>query len=159
ENYKVGALEKYGLAAADLRRINPRLIVCSITGFGQTGPRREQAAYDFLIQAMGGLMSVTGERDGAPGGGPQKVGGPIVDMMTGMYAAVAVLAALARRDRTGQGDTIDLAMLDVQAGFLANQGMNYLLTGKTPRRTGNRHPNIQPQDVFATRDGHIIIVV
>ena len=128
ENYKVGSLARYGLDAQALRQINPRLIYCSVTGFGQTGPRREQAAYDFLIQAMGGLMSVTGEKDGRPGGGPQKVGVPIVDLMTGMYAAVAVLAALARRDRCGMGDDIDIAMLDVQVATLANQAMNYLVS-------------------------------
>lgn len=159
ENFKVGALGRYGLDAASLRAINPRLIYCSVTGFGQDGPRAEQAAYDFAIQAMGGLMSVTGERDGMPGGGPQKVGVPIVDLMTGMYAAVAILAALARRSETGEGDTIDLAMLDVSAAFLANQAMNFLVSGKPPARGGNRHPNIQPQDVFACADGHFVLAV
>jgi crotonobetainyl-CoA:carnitine CoA-transferase CaiB-like acyl-CoA transferase len=159
ENYKVGTLKRYGLDAASLRKENPRLIYCSVTGFGQTGPRRDQAAYDFLIQAMGGLMSITGERDDKPGGGPQKVGIPIVDIMTGMYASVAMLAALARREVSGTGETIDLAMLDVQTGFLANQAMNHLLSGKTPQRTGNAHPNIQPQDVFPCRDGKVVIVV
>ena len=159
ENFKAGTLARYGLDEASLREINPRLIYCSVTGFGQTGPRRDQPAYDFLIQAMGGLMSVTGEKDGRPGGGPQKVGVPVVDIMTGMYAAVSVLAALARRDRTGVGDTIDIAMLDVQVATLANQAMNYLVSGKVPRRNGNAHPNIQPQDVFACRDGHLAIVV
>ncbi|URI07502.1 CoA transferase [Aquincola tertiaricarbonis] len=159
ENYKAGTLARYGLDEASLRAINPRLIYCSVTGFGQTGPRRDQPAYDFLIQAMGGLMSVTGERDGLPGGGPQKVGVPIVDLMTGMYAAVAVLAALARRDRTGRGDAIDIGMLDVQVAALANQAMNYLVSGKVPRRNGNAHPNIQPQDVYACADGDVILVV
>jgi crotonobetainyl-CoA:carnitine CoA-transferase CaiB-like acyl-CoA transferase len=159
ENFKVDTLARYGLDAASLRAINPRLIYCSITGFGNTGPRRKQAAYDFMIQAMGGLMSVTGERDGEPGAGPQKIGVPIVDIMTGMYASVAVLAALARRNETGKGDTIDIAMLDVQTAFLANQAMNYLVSGKTPVRNGNKHPNIQPQDVFKCRDGHIVIAV
>ncbi|MDF7775587.1 CaiB/BaiF CoA-transferase family protein [Sphingomonas sp. AOB5] len=159
ENFKVGALGRYGLDAASLRAINPRLIYCSVTGFGQDGPRAEQAAYDFAIQAMGGLMSVTGERDGMPGGGPQKVGVPIVDLMTGMYAAVAILAALAKRSETGEGDTIDLAMLDVSAAFLANQAMNHLVSGKVPVRGGNRHPNIQPQDVFACADGHFVLAV
>lgn len=159
ENYKAGTLARYGLDEASLREINPRLIYCSVTGFGQTGPRRDQPAYDFLIQAMGGLMSVTGEKDGRPGGGPQKVGVPIVDIMTGMYAAVSVLAALARRDRTGVGDTIDIAMLDVQVATLANQAMNYLVSGKVPRRNGNAHPNIQPQDVYACADGDVILVV
>lgn len=159
ENFKVDTLARYGLDAASLRALNPRLIYCSITGFGNTGPRRKQAAYDFMIQAMGGLMSVTGERDGEPGAGPQKIGVPIVDIMTGMYASVAVLAALARRNETGKGDTIDIAMLDVQTAFLANQAMNYLVSGKTPVRNGNKHPNIQPQDVFKCRDGHIVIAV
>jgi crotonobetainyl-CoA:carnitine CoA-transferase CaiB-like acyl-CoA transferase len=159
ENFKAGTLQRYGLDATSLRAINPRLIYCSVTGFGQDGPRRDQAAYDFAIQAMGGLMSVTGECDDRPGGGPQKVGLPIVDIMTGMYAAVAVLAALARRAETGHGETIDLAMLDVQAAFLANQGMNWMLSGKTPSRSGNRHPNIQPQDVFNCADGHFVLAV
>ncbi|WP_066800840.1 CaiB/BaiF CoA transferase family protein [Sphingomonas soli] len=159
ENFKAGALARYGLDAATLRADNPALIYCSITGFGQDGPRRDQAAYDFAIQAMGGLMSVTGERDDLPGGGPQKVGAPIVDLMTGMYAAVAVLAALARRDRTGQGDTIDLAMLDVSAAMLANQAMNFLVSGREPTRQGNRHPNIQPQDRFEAADGAFVLAV
>ena len=159
ENYKVGALARYGLDAASLRAADPRLIYCSLTGFGQDGPRADQAAYDFAIQAMGGLMSVTGGRDGEPGGGPQKVGVPIVDLMTGMYAAVGILTALTRRAETGLGDVIDLAMLDVQAAFLANQSMNWLLSGRTPQRGGNRHPNIQPQDVFACADGHLVLAV
>jgi len=159
ENYKTGTLERFGLGYAELEKINPRLVYCSVTGFGQTGPKREHAAYDFLIQAMGGLMSITGERDERPGGGPQKVGVPIVDLMTGMYAAVAVLAALAGRETSGKGDYIDLAMLDVQVAFLANQAMNYMLSGNTPRRTGNAHPNIQPQDVFRCRDGAVVVVV
>ena len=159
ENFKVGALAKYGLDAASLRGLKPSLVYCSVTGFGQDGPRSQNAAYDFAIQAMGGLMSVTGERDGEPGGGPQKVGVPVVDLMTGMYAAVAILAALARRAETGQGETIDLAMLDVAAAFLANQAMNHLVSGKTPQRGGNRHPNIQPQDVFAASDGQFVLAV
>ncbi|PZW45957.1 crotonobetainyl-CoA:carnitine CoA-transferase CaiB-like acyl-CoA transferase [Humitalea rosea] len=159
ENFKAGALARYGLDAASLRALNPRLIYCSVTGFGQDGPRAEQAAYDFAIQAMGGLMSVTGGRDDEPGGGPQKVGVPIVDLMTGMYATVAVLAAVARRAETGIGETIDLAMLDVQAAFLANQAMNWLVSGKTPKRGGNRHPNIQPQDVFPCADGYFVLAV
>ncbi len=159
ENFRVGTLARYGLDAASLHQVNPRLIYCSITGFGQTGPRAKQSAYDFAIQAMGGLMSVTGERDGVPGGGPQKVGVPIIDIMTGMYATVAVLAALARRAETGVGEVIDLAMLDVAVAVQANQGMNYLLTGNTPRRTGNKHPNIQPQDVFDCADGKVVIAV
>lgn len=159
ENYKAGTLDRYGLGQASLRKVNPGLIYCSVTGFGQTGPRHDQPAYDFLIQAMGGLMSVTGEKDGRPGGGPQKVGVPIVDLMTGMYTAVAVLAALARRDQTGVGDSIDIAMLDVQVATLANQAMNFLLSGKVPGRNGNAHPNIQPQDVYACADGDVIVVV
>jgi crotonobetainyl-CoA:carnitine CoA-transferase CaiB-like acyl-CoA transferase len=159
ENYKAGTLKRYGLDETALRKINPRLIYCSVTGFGQTGPRRDQAAYDFLIQAMGGLMSVTGEKDGRPGGGPQKVGIPIVDLMTGMYAAISVLAALARRNETGVGDYVDIAMLDVQVAMLSNQAMNYLVSGKVPRRNGNAHPNIQPQDVYRCADGDVILVV
>ena len=159
ENYKVGTLARYGLDYASLKQINPGLVYCSVTGFGQDGPRAEHAAYDFMIQAMGGLMSVTGERDDLPGGGPQKVGVPIVDLMTGMYTSVAVLAALARRAETGLGDHIDIGMLDVMVGSIANQGMNYLVSGKTPQRNGNKHPNIQPQDVFACADGHIVLVV
>ncbi|RYE41471.1 MAG: CoA transferase [Hyphomicrobiales bacterium] len=159
ENFKAGTLARYGLAYDDLSAVKPDLIYCSITGFGQTGPKRDHAAYDFMIQAMGGLMSVTGERDDTVGGGPQKVGVPIVDIMTGMYATVGVLAALARRNETGRGDYIDLAMLDVQVGFLANQAMNYLVSGRTPTRNGNKHPNIQPQDVFRCRDGHLVLAV
>jgi len=159
ENYKCGTLARYGLDEAALREVNPGLVYCSVTGFGQTGPRRDQSAYDFLIQAMGGLMSVTGERDSLPGGGPQKVGVPIVDLMTGMYAAVAVLAALARRNETGKGDYIDIAMLDVQVATLSNQAMNFLVSGKVPARNGNAHPNIQPQDVYACADGDVILVV
>ena len=159
ENFKAGTLARYGLDADSLRALNPRLIYCSVTGFGQTGPRRDQPAYDFLIQAMGGLMSVTGERDGMPGAGPQKVGIPIVDLMTGMYAAVSVLAALARRNETGRGETIDIAMLDVQVATLANQAMNYLVSGRAPARNGNAHPNIQPQDVYACANGDVILVV
>ena len=155
ENIKAGALSRYGLDAASLRALKPSLICCSVTGFGQDGPRRDQAAYDFMIQAMGGLMSVTG----APETPPQKVGVPIVDLMTGMYATVAILAAVARRAETGQGETIDLAMLDVQAAFLANQAMNHLVGGRVPARAGNRHPNIQPQDVFPAKDGFMVLAV
>lgn len=159
ENYKVGTLARYGLGPDQLRAVNPRLVYCSVTGFGQTGPRRDQAAYDFMIQAMGGLMSVTGERDGLPGGGPQKVGVPIVDILTGMYTAVSVLAALCRRNTTGAGDYVDIAMLDVQISVLANQAMNYLVSGREPTRNGNAHPNIQPQDVYACKDGSMAIAV
>jgi crotonobetainyl-CoA:carnitine CoA-transferase CaiB-like acyl-CoA transferase len=159
ENYKVGTLAKFGLDYDALRQVNPGLIYASVTGFGQDGPKAKTAAYDFMIQALGGLMSVTGERDDMPGGGPQKVGVPIVDLMTGMYTAVAVLAALARRNATGRGDYVDIAMLDVQVAFLANQAMNYLVSGKVPQRSGNRHPNIQPQDVFRCREGYIVLAV
>ncbi|RHW19243.1 CoA transferase [Sphingomonas gilva] len=159
ENFKVGTLARYGLDHASLSAINPRLIYASITGFGQDGPRATQPAYDFIIQAMSGLMSITGRADDEPGGGPQKVGVPIIDIMTGMYAAIGVLAALERRRETGRGDHIDLAMLDVGAAFLANQAMNHLLTGAVPRRTGNRHPNIQPQNVYPCREGHLALAV
>ncbi|MCC6249871.1 MAG: CoA transferase [Rubrivivax sp.] len=159
ENYKVGTLDRYGLGWKDLSALNPRLVYCSITGFGQSGPRASQPAYDFLIQAMGGLMSITGVPDGEPGAGPQKVGIPIIDLITGVYAATAVSAALAGREATGKGEHIDLAMLDVGVGLLSNQAMNSLLSGKVPRRTGNAHPNIQPQKVYACRDGDIILVV
>ncbi|MET0186922.1 MAG: CaiB/BaiF CoA-transferase family protein [Achromobacter sp.] len=159
ENYKVGTLERLGLGYADLSANHPELIYCSVTGFGQTGPRARQPAYDFLIQAMGGLMSVTGERDDKPGGGPQKVGVPIVDMVTGVYAAVGILAAIIGRHTTGRGQHVDLGMMDVQVGLLMNQAMNFLLAGRTPKRTGTAHPNIQPQRTFECRDGQIVVVV
>jgi crotonobetainyl-CoA:carnitine CoA-transferase CaiB-like acyl-CoA transferase len=159
ENFKAGTLAKYGLGYDDLAALDPALIYCSITGFGQDGPRRDQAAYDFMIQGMSGLMSITGQADDKPGGGPQKVGVPIVDIMTGMYAAIAVLAALARRAESGQGEFIDIGMLDVGVSFLANQAMNFLISGKPPRRSGNAHPNIQPQDVFRARDGYFALAV
>lgn len=159
ENFKTGTLDRMGLGYADLKKVNPRLIYCSITGFGLTGPMAGDAAYDFMIQGMGGLMSVTGGPDGTPGGGPQKVGVPIVDIMTGMYATIGVLAALANRDRNGTGDHIDLAMLDVSVAMLANQAMNYLVSEQTPVRRGNRHPNIQPQNVYPVADGHIVLAV
>jgi crotonobetainyl-CoA:carnitine CoA-transferase CaiB-like acyl-CoA transferase len=159
ENFKVGTLSALGLGYEDLRKINPGIVYCSITGFGQTGPKRQLPAYDFAIQAFGGLMSVTGEQDGAPGGGPQKVGVPIVDLMTGNYAAIAILAALTGRSVTGIGDYLDISMLDVQVAMLANQAMNYLISGRVPRRGGNSHPNIQPQDVYDCSDGQIAIAV
>lgn len=159
ENFKVGTLARFGLGYDELRKVNPRLIYCSITGFGQTGPKAQQVAYDFLMQAIGGLMSITGEADGLPGGGPQKVGVPIVDLMSGMYATIAVLGALARRAVNGQGAYVDIAMLDVQTAMLANQAMNYLLTGTAPRRHGNGHPNIMPQQVFRCADGPIVLAV
>ncbi|MFN3143878.1 MAG: CaiB/BaiF CoA transferase family protein [Paracoccaceae bacterium] len=159
ENFKTGTLDKMGLGDDDLKKVNPGLIYCSVTGFGLTGPKARDAAYDFMIQGMGGLMSVTGGPDGVPGGGPQKVGVPIIDIMTGMYAAIGVLAALANRDRTGKGDHIDLAMLDVSVAMLANQAMNFLVSGQEPVRRGNRHPNIQPQNVYPVKDGHIVLAV
>jgi crotonobetainyl-CoA:carnitine CoA-transferase CaiB-like acyl-CoA transferase len=157
ENYKLGGLKKYGLDYDSLSAINPRLVYCSITGFGQTGPYAPRAGYDVIIQGMGGLMSVTGERDDLPGGGPQKAGVALADVMTGLYATIAILAALNQRHRSGRGQYIDMALLDVQVATLANQAMNYLISGKPPRRSGNAHPNIQPQDVFACSDGMIIL--
>jgi crotonobetainyl-CoA:carnitine CoA-transferase CaiB-like acyl-CoA transferase len=157
ENYKYGDLARYGLGYEDLKRLNPGLVYCSVTGFGQTGPYRERPGYDFMIQGMGGLMSITGERDALPGGGPQRVGVPIVDIMTGMYASIAVCAALAHRERTGAGQHLDLALLDTQVAFLANQAMNYLASGEVPGRLGNAHPNIVPYQTFNTRDGAIIL--
>jgi crotonobetainyl-CoA:carnitine CoA-transferase CaiB-like acyl-CoA transferase len=159
ENYKVGALAKYGLDYTSMRALNPRIIYCSITGFGQTGPYRNRPGYDFLIQGMGGLMSVTGERDDLPGGGPQRAGVALADILCGMYASSAILAALYRRERTGEGEYIDLALLDAQVATLANQGMNYLIGGMPPVRSGNGHPNIVPYQAFATADGHIILAV
>jgi crotonobetainyl-CoA:carnitine CoA-transferase CaiB-like acyl-CoA transferase len=157
ENYKFGDLARYGLGYDDLKQINPRLIYCSVTGFGHSGPYRERPGYDFMIQGMGGLMSITGERDDLPGGGPQRVGVPIVDIMTGMYASIAVCAALAHRAETGVGQHLDLALLDTQVAFLANQAMNYLATGEAPGRLGNAHPNIVPYQTFKTSDGDIIL--
>ena len=157
ENYKHGDLARYGLGYEDLRKINPGLIYCSVTGFGHTGPYKERAGYDFMVQGMGGLMSITGERDDLPGGGPQRVGVPIVDLMTGMYASIAVCAAIAHRAVTGVGQHLDLALLDTQVAFLANQAMNYLATGETPGRLGNAHPNIVPYQTFNTKDGAIIL--
>jgi crotonobetainyl-CoA:carnitine CoA-transferase CaiB-like acyl-CoA transferase len=159
ENYRVGGLARYGLAYEDLAALNPRLIYCSITGFGQTGPYAGRAGYDFLIQAMGGLMSVTGHADGEPGGGPLRVGVAMADIMSGMYATVAVLAALAERNQSGRGQHIDLALLDVQTAVLANQALNYFTGGTPPGRVGNTHPNVVPYQVFAAADGHIIVAV
>ncbi len=157
ENYKVDQLAKYGLDAASLRALNPGLIYCSITGFGQTGPDAHRAGYDFAIQAAGGLMSITGEREGTPGSEPQKVGVAVVDLMTGVYATTAILAALHERHRTGLGTHIDMALLDVQVAMLANQASNHLVGGTTPKRMGNAHSNIVPYQVFATRDGHLVL--
>lgn len=159
ENFKVGDMARYGLDAATLRATRPRLVYCSITGFGQTGPYRERAGYDYAIQGLGGLMSVTGERDDLPGGGPQKVGVAVADLFTGMYATVAILAALRHRDATGQGQVIDMALLDSQVAMLANLGANYLVTRKAPRRAGNAHQNIVPYQVFEVADGHLILAV
>ncbi|MDB5863488.1 MAG: CoA transferase [Betaproteobacteria bacterium] len=159
ENYKVGDLKRYGLSYEDLQARNPRLIYCSITGFGQTGPYRDRAGYDFMIQGMGGLMSVTGEADAAPGGGPQKVGVAIADLMTGMYSSVAILAALHERQSSGLGQHIDMALLDTQVAWLANQNTNYLIGGEPPKRMGNAHPNIAPYQTFRTADGDLILAV
>lgn len=159
ENFKVGALARYGLGWEDLSASNPRLVYCSITGFGQTGPYRDRAGYDFLVQAMGGLMSITGLPDGAPGGGPVKVGVAVADLLTGMYGATAILAALAHRDRSGRGQHVDLALLDVQVAMLANQGESFLVSGRAPGRLGNSHPSIVPYQAFATKDGHVVIAV
>jgi crotonobetainyl-CoA:carnitine CoA-transferase CaiB-like acyl-CoA transferase len=157
ENFKVGHLKRYGLDYQSLKAIKPELVYCSITGFGQDGPYAHRAGYDFLIQGMGGLMSVTGERDDVPGGGPQKVGVALTDLMTGMYATVAVLAALTHRDRSGEGQHIDMALLDTQVAMLANVGSNYLNSGKAPKRWGNAHANIVPYQTFACADSHIIV--
>ena len=157
ENYKFGDLARYGLGYDDLKQVNPRLVYCSVTGFGQTGPYRERPGYDFMIQGMAGLMSVTGERDDLPGGGPQKAGIPIADIMTGMYATIAVCAALAHRAETGVGQHLDLALFDSLTAVLANQAANYLATGQSPGRLGNAHPNIVPYQTFKTADGAVIL--
>ncbi|WEK41719.1 MAG: CaiB/BaiF CoA-transferase family protein [Candidatus Sphingomonas colombiensis] len=155
ENYKVGGLVKYGLDAATLRAANPKLIVCSITGFGQTGPYAHRAGYDFIIQGMGGIMSLTGEPDGAP----QKTGLAYADIFTGVYSAVAILAALRRRDMSGEGAHIDMALLDTQVAVLANQALNWMASGKVPHRMGNGHANLTPYQAFACADGELIIAV
>jgi formyl-CoA transferase len=157
ENFKYGDLGRYGLGYAQLKEINPGLVYCSVTGFGHTGPWRERPGYDFMIQGMGGLMSITGERDDRPGGGPQKAGIPIADLITGMYASIAVCAALAHRAKTGVGQHIDMALLDSLVAVLANQGANYLATGTPPGRLGNDHPNITPYQVFKVADGSVIV--
>jgi len=157
ENFKVGGLQKYGLSYDQLKEENPRLIYCSITGFGQTGPYAARPGYDFLIQAMGGLMSITGEPDSVPGGGPVKTGVAICDLFTGMYATVSILAALRYRDRSGAGQHIDCSLLDTQVAMLANQASNWLIGGMSPTRMGNDHPNVVPYKSYATSEGHIII--
>ncbi len=159
ENYKVGGLAKYGLDYASIAAQNPRLVYCSITGFGQNGPYADRAGYDFIIQGMSGFMSVTGERDDLPGGGPQKAGVAISDLMTGMYATVAIQAALAHRDRTGQGQWIDSSLFDSAVAMMATMSHNYLVTGTPPQRIGNAHQNIVPYNVFACEDGHLILAV
>jgi crotonobetainyl-CoA:carnitine CoA-transferase CaiB-like acyl-CoA transferase len=159
ENFKVGDMARYGLDASTLLAVQPRLVYCSITGFGQTGPYRDRAGYDYAVQGLGGLMSVTGERDDRPGGGPQKVGVAVADLFTGLYATVAILAALRHRDATGCGQHIDMALLDTQVAMLANLGANYLVTGVAPERAGNAHQNIVPYQVFEVADGHLILAV
>jgi crotonobetainyl-CoA:carnitine CoA-transferase CaiB-like acyl-CoA transferase len=159
ENFKVGGLKKYGLDYQSLRPANPKLIYCSITGFGQDGPYARRAGYDFMIQGMGGIMSITGVADGEPGGGPVKCGVAFADLFTGLYSVSGILAALVHRERSGEGQYIDIALLDTQVAVLANQGLNYLVSGASPPRLGNAHPNIVPYQTFATKDGHIIITV
>lgn len=159
ENYKVGGLKKYGLDYQNIQAINPRLVYCSITGFGQTGPYAHRAGYDFLIQAMGGLMSITGTPDKLEGGGPVKVGVAVSDLATGLYASNAILSALLERAQSGRGQYIDLSLLDVQAAMLANQASNYLVGGQIPGRIGNSQPNIVPYEAFATADGQIILAI
>ena len=159
ENYKVGQLAKYGLDYESLLKIKPNLIYCSITGFGQTGPYQHRAGYDFILQGMGGFMSITGEADHLPGGGPQKAGVAIVDLFTGMYASSAILAAVIHRDRSGEGQYIDMALLDTQVAMLANISSNYLCSGVSPHRWGNAHPNVVPYQTFQTSDSWIIVAV
>ncbi|MFH1807008.1 MAG: CaiB/BaiF CoA-transferase family protein [Pseudomonadota bacterium] len=159
ENFKVGGLAKYGLDYASLRAVHPALIYCSITGFGQDGPYKDRPGYDFMIQAMGGLMSLTGAPDSEPGGQPVKVGVAVADIFTGLYATIGILAALHHRQAGGEGQYIDLALLDVQTAILANQAMNYLTTGTAPGRLGNAHPNIVPYEAFPTADGYLILAV
>jgi len=159
ENFKVGDAARFGLDYASLAELNPGLVYCSITGFGQTGPLKDRPGYDFLVQAMGGLMSVTGQPDGADGAGPQKVGVALTDIMTGLYATIGIQAALAERERSGLGQHVDLALLDVTAATLANQASNYLVGDMNPTRLGNAHPNIVPYQSFVVADGHLIVAV
>lgn len=155
ENFKVGGLAKYGLDYESLRKVNPRLIYCSVTGFGQDGPYAHRAGYDYIVQGMSGIMDLTGEPDREP----QKIGVAFADIFTGLYGVIAVQAALAQRERTGEGQQIDMALLDCMTGVLANQALNFLVSGKAPRRLGNAHPNIAPYQVFPTSDGHLIVAV
>ena len=159
ENFKTGGLAKYGLDCASVSAINPAIVYCSITGFGQDGPYAQRPGYDYLVQAMGGLMSVTGQPDGAPGGEPMKVGVAVADLFSGMYAVTGMLAALRHAERTGEGQRLDIALLDCQVAMLANQAMNYFVSGQAPTRLGNTHPNIAPYQVFATADGFIVLAV
>src|SRR5690606_36418481 len=159
ENFKTGGLAKYGLDHAGLSAINPRLVYCSITGFGHTGPLKDRAGYDDMIEARGGLMSVTGQPDGAPGGEPMKVGVAVADLFTGLYASNAILAALLHARATGQGQHIDLALFDVQAAMLANQATNFFVSGRAPTRMGNAHPNLAPYQPFPCTDGMVVIAV
>ena len=159
ENFKVGGLKKYGLDYESIKAVNPRLIYCSVTGFGQTGPMAPLPGYDFMIQGMGGLMSITGERDDLPGGGPQKAGVAVTDLFTGMYATVAILGALQERHNSGLGQHIDIALLDCHVAMLANQALNYMTSGVPPKRAGNAHQNVVPYQVFAASDGHLIVAV
>ena len=159
ENFKTDGLKKYGLDFEALKAVNPKLVYCSITGFGQTGPRAHQAGYDYMIQAMGGLMSITGQPDGAPGAEPMKAGVAVADLFTGLYASNAILAALLHARATGQGQHIDIALFDVQAAMLANQATNYFVSGKAPGRMGNAHPNLAPYQPFATADGAVVVAV
>ncbi|KAA0910620.1 CaiB/BaiF CoA-transferase family protein [Pusillimonas sp. ANT_WB101] len=159
ENFKVGGLKKYGLDYESLRKINPSLIYCSITGFGHSGPLAHLPGYDFMIQGMGGLMSITGERDDLPGGGPQKAGVAVTDLFTGMYAALAIVGAVRERDSSGLGQHIDMSLLDCHVAMLANQNLNYMTSGVAPKRAGNAHQNVVPYQVFASSDGHLIVAI
>ena len=159
ENFKTGGLKKYGLDHAALSAVNPKLVYCSITGFGQDGPDAHRAGYDYMIQAMGGLMSITGQPDGAPGAEPMKVGVAVVDLFTGLYASNAILAALLHARATGQGQAIDIALFDVQAAMLANQASNFFVSGQAPTRMGNAHPNLAPYQPFPCTDGRVVIAV
>ena len=159
ENFKTGGLEKYGLHYKGIQQVNSSIIYCSITGFGHSGPYKDRVGYDFMIQGMSGLMSITGESDDSPGGGPVKVGVAVSDLFSGLYSVVGILAALQHRDRTGEGQHIDISLFDSQVAVLANQALNYLTTGDAPQRLGNAHPNIVPYEVFKTSDGHLILAV